>query len=555
MNQNNNLRLVLPGGRTLEVPHGTTLLDVVHSLSEEAQPRILAARFNNALVDLRAPLEEDGLVQWVDLTSAEGTRVHQRSLIFVLAVAVGELFPDAQVTVEHAVGKGLYGRIERDPAITAEEIARIKERMAEIIRADEPILWRRMEKDEAVRMFITQQLWGHVRLLKAYGGPTFDLYELRGRIEHFDGPLVPSTRYLRLFDLCMYDSGYLLRFPRREWPDKLPPLTSSPKLFEVFRENERWLQILDVKYVGNVNDIIAAGEFTEFVMICEALHSKKLNQITQQILNDPRHPRVLLISGPSSSGKTTVSKRLYIDLRVEGKRPATISLDNYFVDREKTPKDADGHYDYESIEAIDIDLFNMHILTLLEGRPVEVPRYDFTTGRRRRTGNRVQISKDDFVLVEGIHALNDRLTPAIPAELKFKIYVSALTQLNINELNRIRTTDTRLLRRLIRDARYRGYSAAETLARWPLVRKGEEKWIFPFQEQADVMFNSALVYEHAVVKRFAEPLLEQIGPEEPVFAEAQRLLHFLKFFHPASAEGIPPFSILREFLGDSSFNY
>jgi len=558
---NRLLNLVLPDGRTVAVKYGTSLLDMMTNKGL-ADKNILAAMINNHLISLRAPVTKEGHIRWIDLSMAEGTRTFQRSLIFVLSVAVNEVLPNAKVSVEHSLGKGLYGNIELPPEpdgspgkLTDEHIAKVKDRMQAIIDADEPIGYASYPREEAVRSFVQREMWRHIRLIKASSKDIVEMYLLRGQFDQFDGPLVPNSSYLTLFDMTLYRQGFLLRFARSSVSGGLPPIVETPKLFDVFRENEKWLKILDVRFVSSLNDFVASGDFSDFVKICEALHAKKLSEITRRIVAPENRGRVILVSGPSSSGKTTFSKRLNIDLRVEGKRPVTISLDDYFCDRKETPVDDQGNKDYETIRAIDINLFNIHLLTLLDGKEIELPKYDFTTGVRRRSGRRLQIPKNDFIIVEGIHALNDELTPSIPPELKFKIYVSALTQLNIDEHNRIRTTDTRLIRRIVRDQRFRSYSCKDTLLRWPLVRTGEEKWIFPFQEHADVMFNSALVYEHTVMKPLVEPLLREIHEDDEVFAEAQRMLHFLSFFMSAKDDGIPPTSILREFIGGSSFSY
>ncbi|NLG83882.1 MAG: nucleoside kinase [Firmicutes bacterium] len=547
------IRLTIEG-RVYEYAPGLSLAEISRDFVRPERGPIVGAKVGNDLRDLWFVPTGDAVVTWIDLTHPDGTRIYARSLSFVLIRAVRELFPGARVTIEHSLCKGLFGEIHHGRELTAEDIEALAARMTAIIARDEPFQKTEIPVAEAIDLFARDGQEDKVRLLRYRTTPTVKVYWCGDFPDYFYGYTVPSTGYLKVFGLQLYKPGFLLRFPLPEDPTRLPSFVDQPKLARIFYEFERWGQILEIDDVGALNDQIAAGNGPDLIRVSEALHEKKIAQIADMIYLNRERARLVFIAGPSSSGKTTFIQRLAIQLRVLGLRPVTISLDDYFVPRELTPRGEDGKPDFEALEAIDLEFFNRQLLALLRGEEVEVPRYDFVQGRPAPVGRRLRLAaRDGLILVEGIHALNERLTPAIPREEKFKIYVSALTQLNIDHHNRIPTTDTRILRRIVRDHKFRGHAALQTLRLWAGVRRGEERNIFPFQEEADVMFNSALPYELSVLKPFAEPLLQEIGPEVEEYSEAKRLLKFLSYFLPLGAAEVPTNSILREFIGESCF--
>lgn len=541
--------------RIHEYEPGLSLAEISRDFVRPERGPIVGAKIGNDLRDLWFVPTEDAEVAWIDLTHPDGTRIYARSLSFVLIRAVRELFPGARVTIEHSLCKGIFGEIHHGRELTEEDVSAIAARMAEIIAGDEPFVKTELPLEEAIALFAKDGQEDKVRLLKYRQVPKVKVYWCGRFPDYFYGYTVPRTGYLKIFGLRPYKPGFLLQFPLPEDPTALPSFVDQPKLARIFYEFERWGQILEIDDVGALNDNIAGGNGPELIRISEALHEKKIAQIADMIYANRERARVVLIAGPSSSGKTTFIQRLAIQLRVLGLRPITISLDDYFVPREKTPRGEDGKPDFEALAAIDLDLFNRQLLMLLRGEEVVVPRYDFIQGRPAANGRRLRLAeRDGIILVEGIHGLNESLTPAIPREEKFKIYVSALTQLNLDHHNRIPTTDTRIIRRIVRDHKFRGHSALQTIRLWPGVRRGEERNIFPFQEEADVMFNSALPYELAVLRPFAEPLLREIGPEVEEYSEAKRLLKFLSYFLPLDTAEVPANSILREFIGESCFH-
>ncbi|HIP97685.1 MAG TPA: nucleoside kinase [Anaerolineae bacterium] len=538
-------------GQSFEAPKGTPLEAFIRAASLDDSAPIVAALVNGKLRELTYPIMADADVIPISMATSDGMRIYQRSLSFVLVVAARELFPGTHIVVEHSLTlNGFYCEVQGREPLTPEEVAQLETRMREIVEADIPIVKQRVPLAEAVTWFREQGSEDKVRLLAYRQKDYLTLYTLRGMRDYFYGYMVPSTGYLRVFALRHYPPGFILMFPRRGKPTSLPPFRDSPKLASVFREHADWMTVLGVEDVGGLNDAIETGRIREVILVAEALHEQRIANIAQQIAARRGRVRLVLIAGPSSSGKTTFAKRLAIQLLAYGVRPLPIGLDDFFVDRELTPRDENGEYDFEALGAVDLPLFNDVLLKLMAGQEVTPPRYNFRAGKRE-WGEPLSIDPDHVILVEGIHGLNPALVSSIPAERIYRVYVSALTQLNIDRHNRVPTTDTRLLRRIVRDARYRGYTAQTTINRWESVRRGEERNIFPYQENADAMFNSALVYELAVLKPFAEPLLRQVEPGSLEYVEVKRLLAFLEWFLPCGPDLIPDNSLLREFIGGS----
>ena len=534
-----------------EFPIGSSLLDIYYGFNLNFPYQVVSAKVNNRSEGLNFRVYNNKDVEFLDVRDQSGMRTYVRSLCFVLFKAVTELFPDGKLFVEHPVSKGYFCNLRID-------VTRIKQRMQEIIA--ENISYHRIEchTAEAVRVFSERGMNDKVRLLETSGSLYTYYYTLGDTIDYYYGNLLPSTGYLKLFDIVKYYDGLLLRIPSRENPNVLEDVVKQEKMLDVFKEYLNWSYIMGLNNAGDFNLACEEGHATDLINVAEALQEKKIAQIADTIFHrgeNGNRVKLVLIAGPSSSGKTTFSKRLSIQLMTNGLKPFPISLDNYFVDREETPLDENGNYDYESLYALDLELFNQQLQALLRGEEVELPRFNFSLGKKEYKGDKLKIEDNTILILEGIHALNPELTPHIPAERKFKIYVSALTTISLDDHNWIPTTDNRLLRRIIRDFNYRGYSARETISRWPSVRAGEDKWIFPYQENADVMFNSALLFEFAVLRLHAEPILMGVPRNCPEYCEAYRLLKFIKYFVPVQDKEIPPTSLLREFLGGSSFKY
>ena len=539
-------------------PIGISLLDVYSGFNLDLPYGPVSAKVNNKVESLTFRLYNNKDVEFLDICTSSGMRTYVRSLCFILCKAVEDLYPNGSIALEHPISKGYYCQLKLDRSIGLDDVQRIKQRMKEIIAEDLPFERFERHTTEVVELFRQKGMMDKVRLLETSGNLYSYYYTLGDTIDFYYGSLLPSTGYIHLFDLVKYYDGLLLQVPNRSNPEKLEEVLKQEKLLEVFKEYRRWNQILGIGTVGDFNHACNTGHATELINVSEALQEKRISQIADEIFNRGKKGqpvKLILISGPSSSGKTTFSKRLSVQLMANGMKPYPISLDDYFVNRTDTPKDENGNYDYESLYALDLDFFNQHLQALLRGEEVELPRFNFTTGIREMSGNRLKVEDNMILILEGIHALNPELTPHIPNESKFKIYVSALTTILLDNHNYIPTTDNRLLRRIIRDFKYRNYSAEETISRWPSVRAGEEKWIFPYQENADVMFNSALLFELAIIKDYAEPILRKVPNNRPEYSEAYRLRKFLEYFVPLQDKELPPTSLLREFLGGSSFRY
>lgn len=543
---------------TREFPEGSSLLDIYNGFNLAMPYGPVSAKVNNKVesLDFRVYYNKD--IEFLDITSSSGMRTYVRSLFFILVKAVEELYPQGSISLEHPISKGYFCKLHIDRTIGLDDVQRIKQKMQEIIAADIPYTRTESHTEEVVRLFEKRGMIDKARLLDTYGQLYSYYYQLGDTVDCYYSSLVPSTGYIRLFDIVKYYDGLLLRIPSRENPTKLEEVVKQEKMLEVFQEYHRWNQILGISTVGDLNVSCNHGHATDLINVSEALQEKKIAQIADEITHrnqDGQRVKLVLISGPSSSGKTTFSKRLSIQLMTNGLKPYPISLDDYFVNRNDTPLDENGKHDFESLYAVDLPFFEEQLTTLLNGGEVELPRYNFTTGKREMSGKKLRIDEHMILIIEGIHALNPALTPHIPNENKYKVYVSALTTILLDNHNYIPTTDNRLLRRIIRDYKYRNYSAEETIARWPSVRAGEEKWIFPYQENADAMFNSALLFELAVLKDYVEPVLRKVPNRCPEYYEAHRLLRFLNYFVSVQDKELPPTSLLREFLGGSSFQY
>lgn len=543
---------------TREFPEGSSLLDIYNGFNLAMPYGPVSAKVNNKVesLDFRVYYNKD--IEFLDITSSSGMRTYVRSLFFILVKAVEELYPQGSISLEHPISKGYFCKLHIDRTIGLDDVQRIKQKMQEIIAADIPYTRTESHTEEVVRLFEKRGMMDKARLLDTYGQLYSYYYQLGDTVDCYYSSLVPSTGYIRLFDIVKYYDGLLLRIPSRENPTKLEEVVKQEKMLEVFQEYHRWNQILGISTVGDLNVACNHGHATDLINVSEALQEKKIAQIADEITHrnqDGKRVKLVLISGPSSSGKTTFSKRLSIQLMTNGLKPYPISLDDYFVNRNDTPLDENGKHDFESLYAVDLPFFEEQLTTLLNGGEVELPRYNFTTGKREMSGKKLRIDEHMILIIEGIHALNPALTPHIPNENKYKVYVSALTTILLDNHNYIPTTDNRLLRRIIRDYKYRNYTAEETIARWPSVRAGEEKWIFPYQENADAMFNSALLFELAVLKDYVEPVLRKVPNRCPEYSEAHRLLRFLNYFVSVQDKELPPTSLLREFLGGSSFQY
>ena len=540
--------------KNVNVNIGSTLSDVFNEINLKMPFGPICARVNNKVEGLHYRVYHIKDVEFLDMTSGSASRNYTRTLFFILCKAVRDIWPSSKVIIDIPVSNGYYCDLRIGRPVSDEDVKKVKNRMNEIIKAAIPIRRHEKKTEDAIALFEKLGDTAKVKLLKSTGRLYTTCYDIDGYYDFYYGSLLVNTSQIYLFGLDKYYDGMLLRIPSIENPAVLPELTRQDKMFEIFKEHHHWQDLLGVRTVGDFNNAVDAEHAVDLINISEALQEKKIARIADEIAAR-KTVKLVLLAGPSSSGKTTTCKRLSIQLLTNGIRPLQISLDDYFVDRELSPRDEKGDYDFESIYALNLKLINEQFNALFNGEEVELPRYDFQTGKSVKSGKILKLADNNVLVVEGIHALNPALTAQIPEELKFRVYASALTTILLDEHNYIPTTDNRLLRRIIRDHKYRGVDARETIRRWPSVRAGENKWIFPYQENADAMFNSAMLFELAVIKQQAEPLLEQVPENCPEFSEAYRLLKFLKYFKPIPPTDIPPTSLLREFLGGSSFKY
>lgn len=549
-----NIKVILPKQeKKIIVDKGSTLLELAGKFEDNYKCPILGAVYNNEVAELSREVCENAQVEFITISHKDGYLFYLRSLIFVLIKAAKEMFPHAELRIEYRIGNGYYCWFEGLEWINTQEVEDIEKRMKEIIQSDIPFIRKTMPTSEAVEAFKKCGLDDKVLLFEGRKQKHTSVYMLGENIGYFYGYLVPSTSILKSFKLNFYHKGIVLLLPDPQNPENVAAFKESPKFFSVIKENDKWLDILELDTCGKLNRKIREGGQKDIVLVSEALHEKKLGEIADEIYRRKRVIKAVTIAGPSSSGKTSTANRLAIQLKVNGLKPFLISLDDYFIDRDKTPIGEDGLHDFESITAIDVPLFNKNLKDLMDGHEVELPRYDFITGKSGKSGKKLVLPENGVLIIEGIHGLNPKLITNMNPVSIYRVYVSALTALNIDKHNRIPTTDCRMIRRMVRDVKTRGHGVIETIRRWPAVRKGEEKNIFPYQENADVMFNSSLVYELGVLKMYAEPLLKEVFENTPEHVEAKRLLKFLSFFEPFECDSIPPNSIIREFIGGSIF--
>lgn len=541
-------------GQTLTAPIGSTLSEVFRNAGIDMKYGPICAKVNNKVEGMHYRIYHNKDVEFLDMISGSGSRNYTRSLFFVLCKAVHDLYPQSKVVIDIPVSKGYYVDLTIGHEVTDGDVASIRRRMQQIIDAKMPIRRFEVPTEDAVKIFEEKGDKAKSKLLRSAGSLYTTYYQIDDYVDYYYGSLLTNTSKIYLFGLEKYFNGLLLRIPDLKDPGTLPQMTRQDKMFEIFREHHHWQEIMELRTAGDFNEMVRKGQATNLINVSEALQEKKLTEIADEIASR-KDVKLVLLAGPSSSGKTTTCKRLSIQLLANGIKPLQISLDDYFVDREHTPKDDKGEYDYESIYALNLKLINDQFNTLFHGEEIELPKYNFQTGRSEKSGQKLRMQPNNVLVVEGIHALNPELTAQIPEAQKYRVYVSALTTILLDDHNYIPTTDNRLLRRIIRDYKYRGVNAQETIHRWPSVRAGENKWIFPYQENADVMFNSAMLFELAVIKQQAEPLLEQVPENCEEYSEAYRLRKFLKYFQPIPNRDIPPTSLLREFLGGSSFKY
>lgn len=554
-----NITLTFEGQPPVQCPRRTTIAAVLPSSHAVSGLPYIAALVNNDITSLSYPLDMDCGVRLLTMADPEGWHVFQRSIAFLAAKAVKECFPAAVFSVDYAVGDGLYCSFEERPGdnggIRLDQVNLIRECMRALVAQDLPIERTKISFAEATRRCTDAGQTDKLNLLRFRNPPRVVIHVCGGFYDLAQGPLAPSTGVLNQFELIPYPPGFVLQLPSRGGVAQVAPFKDLPQLFAIFKEHKRWGRTMGVSTVGRLNEIIVSGDVSDFIKVAEALHEKNVARIADEIYRRREAVRLVMIAGPSSAGKTTFSKRLAIQLRVNGLRVSTISLDNYFVDLARTPLDESGNPDFEHIDSLDLPLFSQHMNQIIAGEDVELPEFDFATKQRRPSGTHIKLERDSILIIEGIHGLNPRLSEMLPRTAKFGIYVSALTQLSLDANNRISTTDNRLLRRMVRDRKYRGHSALKTLRMWPSVRRGEERWIYPFQEKADAIFNSALDYEIAVLKSMAEPLLMEVKPFDREYAEARRLTSFLANFIGLSDREVPNTSMLREYIGRSSFRY
>jgi uridine kinase len=546
-----NVQAHLPDGRVLQGPRGACAADFLKPVLDTLPAPAVGAVINGELHELTYPVLMEASLEPVTMKDADGMRIYRRSLTFLLETAFSRLFKKAGLIIDHSVSSGgYYCHVEGRAPLSREELMTLQNEMRELVEADLPFDRREMPIAEAIDFFENENYPDKVDLMRYRRKPYVTLYNIGEHIDYHHGYMVPSTGYLKWFALSSADSGFTLRFPQRRAPTTITPMEDYPKLLATFRQYGDWLEKLGIDNVGALNNALEAGRSREVILVSEALHEQHISSIARQIAAHHDEVRVILISGPSSSGKTTFSRRLAVQLLALGLSPYALELDSFFVDRDSTPRDEDGNLDFEALEALDLDQLADHLNRLLHGDEVQLPRYDFKSGKQMQ-GDVVQLRNDQLIIMEGIHGLNPRLIPATLSGQAFRIYASCLTQLNLDRHNRVSTTDTRLIRRIVRDTHERGYSAQQTIHRWESVRRGEEQHIFPYQENADVMFNSALAYELSVLGPIAEPLLRQVSLGTPEFRETKRLLAFLEWFLPVETEMIPDNSILREFIGGS----
>lgn len=540
--------------KKVDVPIGCNLLDVYQILNLNMPYGPVSAKVNNKVEGLHYRLFNNKDIEFLDVTSASGMRTYTRSLFFLLVKAVEDTFPGCLLRIAAPIARGYYCKLKMDREVTPEDVALIRQRMQQIVDEDIPFHRMQCPTEEAINIFREKGMMSKVKLLESVGSLYTHFYKLGNSIDYFYGSLLTRTGGLKVFDLIPYHDGFLLRIPSMKDPNKLEEMVNQQKLLDIFDEHHSWQDIVGISTVGDFNRACMNGHATDLINVSEALQEKKIARIADEI-NSRKGVRIVLIAGPSSSGKTTFSKRLAIQLMACGLKPWPVSLDDYFVDRDKTPKDENGDYDFESLYALNLELFNNQMRELLTGHEVVLPKYNFQTGKSESSGNVLKLEENTILILEGIHALNPELLPQIEDSRKYKIYVSAITTIMLDDHNYIPTTDNRLLRRIVRDFKYRGYSALDTIRRWPSVRAGENKWIYPYQEHADIMFNSALLFELAVIRDQAIPLLEQVPENVSEYSEAYRLRKFLRYFVSMPSSQIPPTSLLREFLGGSSFRY
>lgn len=544
------------GGKVTEYPSGTTYEQVAIDNQKDYKAHIVLARAGGKLRELNKKISCDCEVDFKTVSDRSGYKTYRRTATFIMIKAIRDVAGVKtinKIKVEFAIGKGIYTSISGTTKVDEDFLKKVKSRMDEIVNADIPIKKESYDLDDAIELFRNEGMKDKERLFKYRRASKVNVYSIDGFYDYYYGYMCPSTGYVKLYDLIPYDEGFILQMPARKVPDEVPPFVPQDKLFNTMKESTKWGISLDMETVGALNDKICKGQVEDLVLVSEALQEAKIAEIASDIAGR-KDVKFIMIAGPSSSGKTSFSHRLSIQLRAKGLVPHPIALDNYFKNREDTPLDENGKYDFECLGAMDVDGFNNDMKKLLAGETVELPSFNFKIGKREYKGDYMHLNEEDVLVLEGIHGLNEKMSYALPAESKYKIYISALTSLNVDEHNRISTTDTRLIRRMVRDNRTRGTSASGTLAMWQSVRKGEEENIFPFQESADAMFNSALIYELAVLKQFAEPLLFAIEKDDPEYLEAKRLLKFLDYFVSFTCEDVPKNSLMREFIGGSIFN-
>ncbi len=546
---------VIVEGEHIECKEGTELLELAQRYQKKYQDDIVLAMVNHKLSELWKPVQDGDKITFLTTGTVSGNETYRRSMVMVMLKAFYDVYGHKinNINVMYSLSKGYYCEVDGDLQVTRDELYQVKTRMTEIIKAAMPFEKHVISTNEAMEFFHKHRMYDKERLFKFRRSSRVNVYRLNKFEDYFYGYMVPNTGYLKYFELHAYDEGFVLQMPVKEEPRRVPKFCPQEKVFSVLKESSKWGELLEIGAVGALNENISKGKIGEIMLVQEALQEQKIAEIAKQLANRP-DVKFIMIAGPSSSGKTTFSHRLSVQLRACGLHPHPIAVDNYFVNREDNPKDENGDYDFEALQAIDINLFNQDMGRLLKGEEVEIPSFNFKTGQRQYKGDTLKLGPDDILVIEGIHCLNDELSFSLPKESKFKIYISALTQLNVDEHNRISTTDCRLIRRIVRDARTRGATAEETLARWQSVRAGEEKNIFPYQEEADVMFNSALIYELAVLKQYVEPLLFGIPVDSPYYTEAKRMLKFMDYILGVSCDIVPANSLLREFIGGGCFN-